>query len=122
MPRARSEKGSCGTWATPLLKRKNHTVICRLDTGGKLGLQRPVVEVDMHVGQDGALRFQPLDPGERFGQAEMARMRYRAQGIDDPQIEIAQRRETLIGNVADIRRIGDIADTETKRGDVAMRE
>lgn len=41
-------------------------VIGRLDMVGQLGLQDAVVEVDMHVGQDGALRLQARDHLERL--------------------------------------------------------
>src|SRR5262249_43038146 len=57
----------------------------------------------------------------RLGQTEMARMRHRPQGIDNPQIEIAQGSEALIGYTVNVRRIGDVPDAESQSGDGAMR-
>ena len=51
-----------------------------------------VVEVGVQVGQDRPPGLEPLDPGQRLVDAEMARMRRVAQRVDDPDIEARQRR------------------------------
>src|SRR4051794_25251905 len=82
--------------------------------------QHLVIEVGMHVGDHGALRLEALDPGQRIVDAEMAGMRRIAQSVDDPEIEILQRRPALFRNIADIRRIGGVANAVAERGDVAV--
>src|SRR5436190_19394471 len=54
--------------------------------------QHLVIDVRMHVGDDGAARLDALDPGQRVGHAEMAGMRGIAQAVDDPEIEIFEQR------------------------------
>ena len=53
-------------------------------------------------------------------EAEMARMRLVAQRIDDPEVEPGERRDALVRQVAEVARIGQAAEAEAERGDVAM--
>ena len=64
-----------------------HAVVGRLDVFGQMRLEDPVVEVDVHVGEDGPLRLHALDPGQGFRQAEMAGVRGAAQRIDNSEIQ-----------------------------------
>ena len=69
----------------------------------------------MHVGEHRALRFDSPDPGKRLLDAEMAWMTHVAERIDDPHIEVLEVFERFLGQVADIRRIGDAAEAKTER-------
>jgi hypothetical protein len=64
----------------------------------------------MHVGDDGAARLEAVDPGQRVIDAEMAGVAGIAQPVDDPEIEILQERPALGRNVAEVGRIGGVAD------------
>ena len=61
-----------------------------------------------------------LDPGERVGDAEMARVRRVAQRIDDPQIEPGERLGARVRHVDQVAGICDIAEAEAERLDVAV--
>src|SRR6516162_8460330 len=65
-------------------------------------------------------RLEALDPGERIVHTEMAWMRRITQTIDDPEIEAFQRAPALARNVADIGRIGRIADPVAECRDIAV--
>ena len=56
-------------------RRDRHSVESRLDAGRQLGSQLLVIEVDMHVGEDRALRADAVDPLQRQVEVKMARMR-----------------------------------------------
>ena len=92
-----------------LIELDHHAVVCRFDMRRQLRTKRLVVEIDVHVRQDCAFRFQPFDPVQRFGEREMTRMRPVAQRIDDPDIEILERVDGLGIEIADVRRIGQAA-------------
>src|SRR5579871_1035210 len=92
----------------------------RLDMGRQLAAQNVVVEVEVHVGEDRPPGRKPLDPLERFGDREMARVRLVAQSIDDPQINASERRNAFRRQVAQVARVRDVADTEAERRDVAV--
>src|ERR1700742_151440 len=68
-------------------------VIGRLDARRQLPLQGLVVEVDMQIGQDGALGLYPRDPVEGLREMGVARMRRVAQGVDDPAFDAVERGE-----------------------------
>src|SRR4026209_2000939 len=85
-------------------------VIGRLDAGGQRPAQRGVVQIDMHVGQDCPPGPEPLDPGKRLGDGEMARMRRGAHGMGAPQIEVGKPAVAVVIHAADIWRVCDIAD------------
>src|SRR5690606_6713183 len=57
---------------------------------------------------------------DRLANAEVARMRNRAQGVEDPQVEALQERYRRFRQAADIGRVGKAADAEAERGDVAV--
>ena len=105
---------------TSIGKLDADAVIGRLDMRRQLRAQRLVVEIGMQVGQDRALGLDALDPGERLGQAEMARMRRVAQRVDDPDVEPGQRRGAFGRQVAEVAGIGEAAEAEAERGDVAV--
>ena len=74
----------------------------------------------MHVGDDGALRLEALDPGQRIVDAEMAGVAGIAQPVDDPEIEVFQGRPALLRDVVEIGRVGGVPDTIAQRGNVAV--
>jgi hypothetical protein len=74
----------------------------------------------MQVRQDRAFRFDPGNPFQRLINMEMARMRRSAQGVDDPDVEAGQRRNTVRRQALDVCGVSDITKTEPERGDVAM--
>jgi len=74
----------------------------------------------MHVSDDGPLRLEAFDPGQRVADAEMAGMAGVAQAVDNPEIEVFQRGKALLGNVVQVGRIGCAADPKTERGNLAM--
>ena len=65
----------------------------------------------MHVGDDGALRLEAVDPGESIGDAEMAGVRRIAQSVDDPEIEIFEARPALARNIAEVWGIDGVTDS-----------
>src|SRR6266545_3040903 len=75
----------------------------------------------MHMGEHGALRLHPRDPGQRFLDGEVARMRRIAQCIDDPDVEALKMLKRLLGEVAHIGRIGDVAEAEAERLGLSMK-
>ena len=50
----------------------------------------------------------------------MAGMAGIAQPVDDPEVEIFQRRPALRGNVVEVGRVGGVADAKAERGDIAV--
>src|SRR5690606_24118720 len=55
-----------------------------------------------------------------FVERQMAWVRVVLQGIDDEQVEPAELRECRFGKSTDVGTIGQIADTEAERHDLAM--
>src|SRR5690606_8650321 len=68
----------------------------------------------------GPLRPQALDPADRLANAEVAGMRDRAQGIENPHIEPLQERNRRLRQAADVGRVGEAADAKAERGDIAV--
>ena len=81
---------------------------------GNLAAQHLVIEIGVQIGQDGAARLEPLDPGERVVEREMARVRPVAQRIDDPDVEAGERRDALRRQAAQVARIGEVAEAEAE--------
>src|SRR6266536_2214009 len=79
------------------LNPDRHAVIGRLDIRRQAALELGIIEVRMQVGENRPPRPDPLDPGERLLDAEMARMRPVAQGVDDPEIETGERGDARLG-------------------------
>jgi len=92
----------------------------RLDMGRQLAAQNVVVEVEVHVGEDRPPGRKPLDPLERFGDREMARVRPVPQRVDDPDIEAFKRRNRFRRHTGKVAGIGEAAEPEAQRGDIAM--
>ncbi len=57
----------------------------------------------MHVGDDRPLRFESVDPAQGIVDAEMTGVAVVAEPIDNPQLEIFQRRPALAWNVDEER-------------------
>ena len=74
----------------------------------------------MHVGDDGAAGLEAVDPGQRVVDAEVAGMRRKAKPVNDPEIELFQKRPALVRDVVDIWRIGSIGNPVAQRGNIAM--
>src|SRR5882762_8996903 len=91
------------------------------DHAGRQALaQYLVIEVGMHVGDDGTLRLEALDPAKRVADAEMAGMAGIAQPVDDPEVEVLQRRPAFRRDIVEVGRIGGGPDTEAERRDIAV--
>ena len=65
-------------------------------------------------------RLEAIDPGQRVLHAEVAGMRRKAKPVNDPEIELFQKRPALVRDVIDIRRIGSIGDPVAQRRNIAM--
>ena len=95
-------------------------IVSRLDMGGSRLAQLVVVQVRMQIGQDRPPRPELLDQRERFVDAQMAGMRFVTQGVDDPDVEVGERREALRRQPDQVAGVGEPAKAEAERGDVAM--
>src|ERR1700744_1016936 len=63
-----------------------HPVIAWDHALGQAFAQYLVIEIGVHVGDDGTLRLEALDPGQCVVDTEMAGMRPIAQSVDDPEV------------------------------------
>src|SRR3954451_1482230 len=97
-----------------------HAVISGYDFGWQRLAQHFVIQIGMHVGDDGAARLESIYPGQRVVDAEVAGMARKAKPINDPEIELLQKRPALGRDVIDIRRIGSVGDPVAQRGNIAM--
>jgi hypothetical protein len=98
-----------------------HAVIGGYHALGQALPQHLVVQIGMHVGDDGALRLEAIDPGQRVADAEMAGMVRIAQAVDNPEVEIFEVRPAHFRNIADVGRVGGGAYPIAERRDVSMR-
>src|SRR4051794_16931083 len=89
----------------PSLSLQPQTVIGWHNANGQRLPDGLVVDIGRHVGDDGALRPEAFDPGQRVVDAEMAGMASVAQAIDDPEIEILQRAPALARDVVEVGRV-----------------
>ena len=89
-------------------------VIAGLDPAGQFGAQLAIIEALVHMGQHGAARPHPLDPGQRLRQMAMRRMRLAAQAIDDPKLDPGERGKRGLVEFGDIGRIGDRPDAKAQ--------
>ena len=111
---------SAGHASARLLQRQPHAVIGRDNVRRQALPQHLVVEIGMHVGDDGAARLEAIDPGQRVVDAEMAGMPGIAQPVDDPEFEMFQKRPARGRDVADIGRVGGLADPIAERRNIAV--
>src|SRR5262249_44403024 len=74
----------------------------------------------MEVGQDRAVGLDPCDPRERVVDTKMARMRPVAQRVHDPDLGPGKRRDTGLGQTAEVAGIGEPPEAESQGGDIAM--
>ena len=102
------------------LELQNHAVVGRHNAIGKLRREFIVIDINVQMGQDRPFRPHLSDPGQRFCHRQMARVRRVAQRIQDPDIEIAQIRQRLIGQIVQVAGIGDAADAQSQRIDIAV--
>src|SRR5262245_45649053 len=92
----------------------------RLDMWRQPTAQLVIVEVRMQIGQDRPPRLECLDKLERLVDAEVRRMWLVAERVNDPDIEVGERREALGREPDQIAGISEAAEAEAERGDVAM--
>ncbi|MPL94872.1 hypothetical protein SDC9_41031 [bioreactor metagenome] len=74
----------------------------------------------MHVGQHPRGRARPRDPFERKGKVGMGRVRRAAQRVKHPAVEPLEVAPGRLGDGADVGQIGQPADAEAERVDIAM--
>src|SRR5262245_11757498 len=74
----------------------------------------------MEVGQDRAVGLDPCDPRERVVDTKMARMRPVAQRVHDPDLGPGKRRDTGLGQAAEVAGIGEAPEAESQGRDIAM--
>mmetsp|Transcript_6994 Transcript_6994/g.11294 ORF Transcript_6994/g.11294 Transcript_6994/m.11294 type:complete len:278 (+) Transcript_6994:98-931(+) len=79
-----------------------------------------VVEIDVHVGQDGLFGVGLFNPVKRVGQVAVRRMRIAAQGVDDPAVQILELFPRRCRDLSHIGQISHMANPEPKRVDAAM--
>src|SRR5215208_341808 len=120
----RSQKPRNSRWKLFVLDTlrqvNSQTIESRLHVNRQAAAQFLVIELGMQIGQDRAPRLQPLDPGQRFRHAEMARMRLVTQCVNDPDVEPAECRHALRRQSAEVAGIGEAAEAKAKGRDVAM--
>src|SRR5436305_8852684 len=97
-----------------------HAIIGGYDFGRQRLAQHFVIQIGMHVGDDGTARLEAVYPGQRVVDAEVAGMRCKAKPVNDPEVELLQKRPALVGDVIEIWRIGSIGDPVAERRNVAM--
>ncbi len=54
---------------------QGHAVIAGFDAGRQLGCELGVIDIDVKIGEDGALGFHAIDPGKRGLDIGVGRMR-----------------------------------------------
>ena len=89
---------------------------------GQALAQSFVIEIGVKVGEDRPARAHRLDLRQRLVQAEMRGMRPIAQGVDDPHVEPFEKRPARLRNAFDVRGIGEPAEPEPERVDLAVVE
>src|SRR5580658_9203301 len=62
-------------------------VLAGLDARRQYGAELAVVECLIHMGQDGAPRAYPGNPGQRLFEMAVRRVRPAARAVDDPQLD-----------------------------------
>ena len=87
--------------------------------GGFRGKCR-VIQIDMHIGEHGAFGCNTVDPVQRFGKVRMGRVRFTAQGIDDPKVEVFKVRPDVIGDVGHVWQVGRVIDAKAQSIDGAV--
>ena len=83
--------------------------------------EQPFVARNVPLTRDGGrARLEAVYPGQRVVDAEVAGMRRKAKPVNDPEIELFQKRPALVRDVVDIWRIGSIGNPVAQRGNIAM--
>src|SRR5262249_47636059 len=95
-------------------------VISRVDMRGQLRLELCIIEIGVHVGEDGALRPDARDPLQRLVDAQMGRVRLVAQRVHDPDIEAGKGGNARRWQVDQVAGVGDRTEAITEGRDVAM--
>lgn len=112
--------GAFESWRNRLSDRDFQTIIGRDDVLRQFAHQDRVIEIRVHVGQHRAARLQARDPVQRLAQREMRGMRRAAQRIDDPDIEVLQKRQAFLWQVVQVAGIGQPGDAEAIGCDAAV--
>src|SRR3569832_684522 len=82
--------------------------------------QHLVIQVGMHVGDDGTAWLEALEPRQRVIDTEMTGMPRVAQPVDNPQIKVFQKGPAFGRNVVDVRRVRRIRNPIAERGNIAV--
>src|ERR1700676_2994765 len=99
---------------------EGHPVERRNDMDRQSAAQHLVIEVGVQIGQDGAPGFYAFDPAKRVLERKVTRVRPIAQAIAIPTAGAAKGRTVLRWNAAEVARIGEVAEAEAERGDIAV--
>lgn len=102
------------------LERNTQTVVAGFDTVRQIPTQLIVVKVMRHVCQDGPTWFQTRGPLDGLIDAQMSRVWFLPQCIDDQSIQVLQLLTRFSGNCGDIRAERDISDAETKDSELSV--
>ncbi len=92
----------------------------RLHPGRQALRKRVIVQIDVHVGQDGAPGLHPGDPFEGPVHVGVGGMRRIAQRIDDPDVQIRESLEGLLRQGDHIAGIGHVSKAIAQGTDPAM--
>jgi len=79
-----------------------------------------VIEVDVEVGQDRLARGVALDVLEGFAEAEVTGVWRGTQSIEDPDVEAGDGTVGFWRDAAQVARVGEGANAEAERNDLAM--
>src|SRR5712671_1587625 len=77
---------------------------------GKVGIGCVVIEIVAHVGEEGSLRLQLFDDGDRLVEVRVTGVGIATQGIDDEYVQILQQGNTDLGDVAHVGEVGGAAE------------
>src|SRR3984957_11659621 len=99
-----------------------HSVISRRHMRRQLRAQGLVIEIGMQVREDRSPRTLRLDPRQRLRETEMRGVGAIAQGVDDPDVQVFEKRATGLRNALHVRGVGEPSEAKAERADVAVVE
>src|SRR5579885_632479 len=82
--------------------------------------ERLIVELPVHVREDGSTRLHTRDALERVREMGMGRMRRSPVAIDDPGLDTLERRERGIVQPDEVGRVSETAKAKAKAGGEAV--
>jgi len=94
------------------------TVVSEPDVRGKGGLGGLVVEVVTEMSEEGALRLEPFDEGDRAIEMGMTGVRIATERVENEDVEILKEGQALGGDVAHVGEVGGCA--ESISGDLLL--